>query len=596
VIYINNEMPLYIHQVRALLLTRVHELLSCQPKDTKEMEIDLFHTLMDVKCREILLDVMAEIFFYFDEYGRSEKKIDFPSYRNYVHRQFVFFKDDITTIKHMDRDLVIAVSDLFITLLRLLRLLFNIEFKLSVAVAPATGEGVFGATTDTFQQVLSKILDALNEMYYNGRTQYLAHLGDMNIVHRRGAERGRCMHNGYLLAHHSLAPEGVLYDESIVDMTEATDTVTFLVDCHDDIDQIPIILDNSAFELGSSAHQDDLIDWYKKLGEHYGYFSNNNLYEYVLVMPDKLGDHVSTLRESTSMMQRIYKEDKDHTLFSAKSTTSFMVVLQDTVPVKTDKISTQGVIKNRISNLKELITHWICLSYLYGEHSDIKKQGAARLWVGMPMMRYDENHNMVFDKQGGELRAAVINEIGANIHEIKEEACAKAISLLEVDGYNVTIRPQNITIHLHILGCISPVEYKFLDTYGKSIVRSLDTSFPFSTATIAEDAYVNGVYATGCEEGEPVPTRPWHIGRKVRLHDEKPFSMTALSTLITDKLLNSEGDFDSIHEQSPDVNRVDAVRYANYQLDMWRMRLKHMSINQRMFEEWVADIWQDNPM
>ena len=604
-IYINNEMPLYIHEVRALTRVAVLRLLELQPESHDGLNrIDLTHTFLNKDCRSALLDMFSDLFYYFDDHARDTLGIDFPTYRDHAHKLLVYFKEDLDTIGTMSRDLIVASADLFIAGLRIIRMLFNIEYTLTTAVAHSSPEeGDYAFLPTGLQNVLSKILDRLNEMYFNGKSQYLAHTGDIGINHRRGIPGGICMHSGYLLAHHSLSDRGRLYDESMSTLCETNDNMSLTRSCYMDVEKIPIILDNSAFELGASASPAKLIEWYSDLTSQG--FLDNEMYEYVPVLPDVLGDHLATLKLSEEFLRKTLEIQIGGTAdvkpFAPNAEVNFMVVVQDSKPPEGEILSTNSIIDRRIKNLEDMVA-MVIVNFIKMNHLTSLSQPIA-VWAGMPMMRYSPNGDLLFDRSGGEIRAMALNKIADTLVDIKKRICKKANKVLPSD---MSIESGELVLRFHILGCISPAEYKFLTKDATKIVDSLDTSFPFSTAINQEEAFILSKQQTA---SGGVPSRPWHIGRKMRLRDAKPFTMTLLPPQISDPLPNYDVDggiASSSYKYREDedtretamaiseATRINAVRFSVYQLDMWVGRLRHMAINQRMFEEWVGSVWSDS--
>ncbi|MCA1800441.1 MAG: hypothetical protein LC650_04035 [Actinobacteria bacterium] len=596
-VYINNEMPLYIHEVRALTHVAVLRLLDMQPESPDGMpRIDLTHTLLNTDCRAALLDVVADLFYYFDDHARDNLHISFPTYADYTHKILIYFKEDLDSIGGMSRDLIVSIADLFIATLRVIRMLFNIEFTLTAAVAHSSPEeGAYAFLPTGLQNVLAKILDRLNEVYFNGKSQYLAHVGDVSVSRRRGVAGGICVHMGYLLAHHSKSPRGQLYDESWRTLLAPTVVTSMLHAHYIDDEKIPIILDNSAFELGESITPAELIEWYNKLSTD-GFIKKGE-WEFVPVLPDVLGDHESTLKMSSEFLGSILEAQRARPIeskpFDPEAAVSYMVVVQDSKPEEGEVLSTQSIVSKRIKNLIAMVSSTVT-SIMKSKNGTYVGPDPLSVWVGMPMMRYSPSGELLFDRSGGEIRANTLNAIAADIPLIKKKICKE----VEKSYPECQIESSDLLLNFHILGCISPAEYKFLTKEATKLIASLDTSFPFSTAINQEEAFLLSKMkpASGI-----VPTRPWHFGRKMRLKDIKPFSMTLLTPQLTnphdeagleghDELLIAEGDAASISEAS----RINAARFTVYQLDMWVSRLRHMAINQRMFEEWVSSVWVDD--
>ncbi len=572
-VYINNELPLYIHELRGLLMPRIDNLISTQPERYKKARaLDLTHTFMSSHCRSVMLDVMVEIFYYFDEsMGNEFHAVQFDHYLKDAHKTFIYFTEDISEISRMDRDVVNSIVDMFLLILGIVRYLFDVEIGITEPVQLSTtieNDTRFNMdnSPESFAILLTKILDRLNSFYYDTRSHYLAFTCDTGTFSKRSSPSNSVTHCGYLLAHLSITDDthSELYNMSMADISTRCDACGV---CTFDLpteEMVPVILDNSAFELGESVSATSLIDWYRLLLDR-GVIRENGGYEYVYVLPDKLGDAEATLENSNrffgDLLSSSYMTESGNNMeITAHSP---MYVLHSSSSLR--PTGTSDYIKDKVDNLKSIIK-----GYVHTRANCDDADAIRNLWVGLPMMRYTEEE-LAFDIQGGFLRAAFLNHIGQadNWWDGLMSEVRSTLTNLEKDILAHT------NIYFHILGVVSPVEYSRLSCNGKKKVRSLDTSFPFSTAVKSNRM---AAYLENSQDVlSQIPSKPWHLGAKVRGSDEKPFTMSLRSL---------------IHAQED--QRAKSLSFASYQLELWVNVLKKMAINQRLFEEWVADIWDDS--
>ena len=572
-VYINNELPLYIHELRGLLVQRVNNLIATQPERYKQSRaLDLTHTFLSAHCRSIMLDVMVEIFYYFDESMGSEwHAVQYEHYSKDVHKTFIYFTEDISEISRMDRDVVNSIVDMFLLILGIIRYLFDIELGITEPVQLATtieNDTRFNPNNEpeSLAILLTKILDRLNSFYYDTRSHYLAFTCDTGIFSKRSTPSNSVTHCGYLLAHLSINDDASseLYNISMSDISvrcNACNPCTFNLSTEE---MVPVILDNSAFELGESVEPAGLIEWYSLLLDR-AVIREGAGYEYVYVMPDKLGDAEATLHNSNDFFGKLLSSSymantANHMEITAHSP---MYVLHSSSSTK--PTGTSEYIKDKTENLKQIIRGYV---HTRAKHQD--ELPVRNLWIGLPMMRYSDESSLSFDIQGGFLRAALLNHIGQ--YDIWSDIISDVRGTLSDKEKDILA---NTNVYFHILGVVSPVEYSRLTPQGKSKIRSLDTSFPFATAVKTNkitDHLENAHSITS-----RIPSKPWHLGIKVRGVDEKPFTMSLRSL---------------VHAQED--QRAKSLSFASYQLELWVNVLKKMSINQRLFEEWVADIWDDS--
>ncbi len=582
-IFINNELPLYIHEIRALCRAHVEKFLVLQNKGNQEDTtdscgcetsglIDLYKSLMSVDARRVILDLASEIFFYFDDHARNELGHDIDSYKEFVRKQFIYFLEDPEQLFSLSPTLLQGCISFFVDIMKIIKVLFDIEFTFHVSGAFDHLTAITPSHDHEFRQLVHKAREELNEMYFMGKNHYLAHSGDTAVVTKRGMPASTVVHCGYMLAHLSMSERGPLYDESMTSLAgNLSEHRIENLKKYARIDRIPLFLDNSAFELGVSAQHDILIDWYHKLRETS--IVDCDAVEVVFILPDVLADHEQTLKGSIDFLYRLNREES---LFDETLQYGIMMVVQDSE-------GKPSSFEQRKENFKEMVEKYYTeqLNHFFtGDASSVPP-----LWVGFPMMRRDEDNVIQFDQGGSHLRVATLNSIAKDWETISSELVDRINSNYQAIYGNKMVRfiKDFLDIRFHILGCISPIEYSDLSTDAKNMISSLDTSFPFGVTAVQL-----GDIPPSIKPKSDYPKRPWHRGSKIPSVHSKPFSMTAIPARKHDNTF-SGNELDNNLETRDIVN----LQFLTYQLNMWYVRLRQMGINQRMFEEWVGDVWAD---
>ena len=556
-VYINNELPLFVHELRAQLYPSLLNLLDEQPEEYKERNVlDTVLTAREQYTRELIIDIAGRVLWYFDDGAQGQYSPQ--EFIDILQRSLVGLTNSRKDMFELPEEMKRAGLDFYIEVLKLLKTLFNVALKVPLGY-PIEWSYEQSPRITKEQITRMRVYDALNEMHFSEISSYFAHVG-----HARDVSTGRSMlprpsiiHSGYLLAHHGMGDSGKCYHKSMHEFsrldgfTKETFNKHFGT-CRRSSDppttRIPIFLDNSAFELGESVTVDTLLPWFQEMRLQ-GVIDPDKPFEYVIILPDVLGDFHQTVENSKSFIREFNRTRKEQARQGQDpfegANYSFMFVLQDRKPEEGEKgASCDKVTHERVSNFIQYV--WSNLSEFVSDPDH------PRLWVGFPMMRYGDDNQMQFDMKGAVLRAQTINALGKWMG--KESPGA-------LDSGMITG---------HILGCVSPAEYRYLDENGKGMASSLDTSFPFSVGRHEALTKPFG------ESSNDLLDRPWKVGKKLSGKDSKPFSMS----LPTTKPANDE-------------DKTHIIRHVWYQIESLNRFFKTLAINQRMFEEWVGEVWSE---
>lgn len=562
-VFINNELPLFIHELRAKLLPDVISLLDLQgPEAAKCNTINIAFSGSNIETRQRFIRIIGSVLHYFDHDAAVNYSCE--EYKEIIGRLLVFLQGEkADDLYLLPKEILRASVDMYVETLKLIRSLFNINFQCpsiysdewppQKAIEWLKDPQQFSMETQKVYSMRAHIYDQLNEMYFSGATTYFAHTGHVRDTSAAGRGSGAnkrvpIVHSAYLLAHHN----SDAYFHSMRELSRQDGYTFSRLDerginrrRRTDIDQIPTFLDNSAFELGESVSAEYLLQWYQTLRSENIIVAGYPNYEYVVILPDTLGDYDATINNSEAFIKKLSAlranlGDKDpfkDVVFH------YMIVLQDKIPE--GEVTQSSTVENRLESFKDLVSR----ADAFLTHSDSQED---KLWIGFPMMRYDNKGELQFDLQGSEYRAATINAVADYIDNNMQEC--------------------NITIAGHLLGCVSPFEYSLLDEKGKRLVRSLDTSYPFAAG---HQKAITKPFDKGPVNSHESPVdRPWNAGKKLRATDEKPFTLSIpLTTPETEE------------------HKVHMVRHIWFQLESLNRYLHTLALNQRLFEEWVEEVW-----
>lgn len=556
-VYINNELPLFVHELRAHLYPTLLELLEAQTHEYKEHNVlDTVLIAREKSTRELIIDMAARVLWYFDEGAQNQYSP--PEFVDILRRSLIGLANSRKEMFELPEEVKRAALDFYIEVLKLLKTLFNVVLKVPLGY-PIEWSYEHSPHITKEQITRMRIYDALNEMHFSSISSYFAHVGHVRDTStgRSVLPRPTIIHSGYLLAHHGMGNSGKCYHNSMREFSslDGFTKETFAKhfnSCRRVTDpptsQIPIFLDNSAFELGESVTVDTLLPWFQEMRMQ-GVIDPDKPFEYVIILPDVLGDFHQTICNSKEFIQEFNRMRKtmasqDQDPFEGVMY-SFMFVLQDRKPEEGEKaMAARDIAHDRVTNF---------INHVWGNLSEFASDPETpRLWVGFPMMRYDDDNQMQFDMKGAVLRTQTINALGEWMRH--EEPAAL----------------QSGMIAGHILGCVSPAEYRYLDENGKEMANSLDTSFPFS---VGRHEALTKPFSGASND---LLDRPWKVGKKLSGDDSKPFSMSLPTTKPDD-----------------DEDKTHIIRHVWYQLESLNRFFKTLALNQRIFEEWVGEVWSE---